>query len=147
MRDVATFRSKNTGIERLVFRELRARGVHFSRHFAALPGKPDIVFKRQKVAVFIDGDFWHGWRFPRWCAKASALLEGKNRDQPFRDQKNFRCLRRNGWTVVRVWEHDVEADLAASRRSNSKEARCNGGCLRSKRGQSQAVTTWILATP
>jgi DNA mismatch endonuclease (patch repair protein) len=111
---MSRIRSKNTGIERLVFRELRARGVYFSRHVAALPGKPDVVFKKLKVAVFIDGDFWHGWRFPRWCAKLQPYWKARIMTNRIRDQRNFRRLRRNGWTVIRVWEHNVEANPLAA---------------------------------
>ena len=79
---VSRIRSKNTRIETTVFRELRARGVHFSRHVASLSGSPDVVFKRERVAVFIDGDFWHGWRFSRWCEKLRPILERQDSQEP-----------------------------------------------------------------
>jgi DNA mismatch endonuclease, patch repair protein len=110
---MSRIRSKNTGIERIIYHELRAHGVHFSRHVASLPGKPDVVFRRQKVAVFIDGDFWHGWRFPLWHEKLQPYWRAKIAMNRARDQRNFRRLRRKGWTVVRIWEHDVKRDLSA----------------------------------
>jgi DNA mismatch endonuclease (patch repair protein) len=73
-------------------------------------GRPDIVFEREQIAVFIDGDFWHGWRFPLWEHKLSHHWKdkiGKNRN---RDLRNFRALRRKGWRVLRIWEHQVESD-------------------------------------
>jgi DNA mismatch endonuclease (patch repair protein) len=109
---MSRIRSKNTGIERTVFRELSARGVRFSKHVAKLPGKPDVVFKRQKVVVFIDGDFWHGWQFPRWRAKLRPYWRVKIERNRNRDRKNFRRLRQKGWTVIRIWEHNVETDLS-----------------------------------
>ena len=51
-------------LEKLVQRELRARGLRFRCHVRTLPGRPDIVFPRERVALFVDGDFWHGWRLP-----------------------------------------------------------------------------------
>jgi DNA mismatch endonuclease (patch repair protein) len=57
---------KDGSLEVLVQLELRARGLKFRRHLRALPGGPDIVFPKQKVEVFVDGDFWHGWGLPAW---------------------------------------------------------------------------------
>ncbi len=110
---MSRIRSKNTGIERAVFRELRARGVHFSRHVESLPGKPDIVFKSGRIAIFIDGDFWHGWRFPVWRDKLQPYWRAKIARNRERDRRNFRHLRRKGWIVVRIWEHDMKNDLSS----------------------------------
>jgi DNA mismatch endonuclease (patch repair protein) len=71
-------------------------------------GRPDIVFRQAKVCVFLDSDFWHGWQYPRW----KHLLKTefwrtkihKNRE---RDKAVTRKLRRQGWTVIRFWEHDL----------------------------------------
>ena len=52
---------KNGSLEKLVQRELRSKGLRFGCHSRNLPGRPDIVFYREQVAVFVDGDFWHGW--------------------------------------------------------------------------------------
>ncbi len=143
---MSRIRSKNTGIERLVFRELRARGVYFSRHVAALPGKPDVVFKKLKVAVFIDGDFWHGWRFSRWCAKLQPYWKARIMTNRIRDQKNFRRLRRNGWTVIRVWEHEVEANpLAAVELDPSKKARGCCGVFEATAEKSKRAITWNIS--
>jgi len=76
-----------------------------------LPGKPDIVFPRAKIAVFVDGDFWHGYRFPTWEHKLSQFWKDKIRKNRERDKRNFAKLRRMGWRVIRVWQHSIEADL------------------------------------
>lgn len=102
---------KNTRPERTVFLELRRRGVYFSKHAKDLPGRPDICFRRIKLAVFIDGDFWHGWRFPLWQHKLSPRWRDKIAATRKRDQRNVCRLRSLGWTVVRIWEHQVETDL------------------------------------
>ena len=65
---------KDGSLEKLVQRELQSRGLRFQRHVRALPGRPDIVFRKEKGAVFVDGDFWHGWRLPVWEHKPSPIL-------------------------------------------------------------------------
>jgi len=105
---MSRIRGKDTGPERTMAKALRKAGLRPKRHDARLPGRPDFVFARAKVAVFVDGDFWHGWRFPAWEHKLTPFWRekiGKNRE---RDKRNFRRLRRDGWTVIRIWEHDVE---------------------------------------
>lgn len=94
-------------LEKLVQRELRARGLKFRRHVRNLPGKPDIVFPKEKVAVFVDGDFWHGWRLPTWEYKLSKFWHDKLRANRARDQRNFRRLRADGWKVIRIWQHNL----------------------------------------
>jgi DNA mismatch endonuclease (patch repair protein) len=86
--------------------------LQFQTNVGALPGKPDVVFARVRVAVFCDGDFWHGrrWRVRReklsrgangayWVAKIEANIK--------RDRRNRRALRRLGWRVLRVWESEI----------------------------------------
>ncbi len=106
-------RSRDTGLERLVRAELRRQGLRFTTHAKALPGRPDIVFAAARVAVFVDGDFWHGYRFPVWRDKLPPFWRAKIAANRARDTKNFRKLRRIGWTVVRVWQHACRRDLDA----------------------------------
>ena len=102
---------KNGSLEKLVQRELRGRGLRFRRHVRRLPGSPDIVFIEKKLAVFVDGDFWHGWRLPSWERKLSPFWRDKLRANRARDQRNFRKLRSFGWKVVRLWQHQVKRDV------------------------------------
>lgn len=104
-------KGKNTTVERIVRSELHKQGLRFRKHVTRLPGKPDIVFAKEKVAIFIDGDFWHGYHFPRWEHKLQPFWKNKVAETRKRDQKNFRKLRRMGWKVIRIWEHDVKKDL------------------------------------
>ena len=108
---MARVRSKDTGIEIAVRGALHARGLRFRKHARWLPGTPDIVFPRQRVTVFVDGDFWHGWQFPRWRHKLTPRWAQKIDANRRRDCRNFARLRRRGWLVLRVWEHDVVSDL------------------------------------
>lgn len=104
-------RSLDTGLERLVRSALHRRGLRFRKHVRDLPGRPDIVFRTAQVAVFLDGDFWHGYRFPLWQHKLSAFWRTKIAMNRARDARTFRRLRRMGWTVVRVWQHSSRKDL------------------------------------
>ena len=104
---------KDGSLEKLVQHELRARGLRFKRHVRVLPGSPDIVFPEQKLAVFVDGDFWHGWRLPAWERKLSPFWRDKLRTNRARDQRNFRRLRALGWKVIRLWQHQVQSDIRA----------------------------------
>lgn len=104
-------RGRDTGLERLVRSALHRRGLRFRKHVRALPGRPDIVFTTERVAVFLDGDFWHGYRFPLWERALSAFWRRKIAANRERDRRNFRRLRRLGWRVIRVWQHASRADL------------------------------------
>lgn len=108
-------RSKDTTPERVLRSALHRRGHRFRKHVRSLPGSPDVVFPTKRVAVFVDGDFWHGYRFPAWeQSLPSDYWRDKISGNRRRDRRNFAKLRRMGWTVIRVWEHTVKADLAAA---------------------------------
>ena len=104
-------KGRDTGLERLVRSELHKRGLRFRKHTGKLPGKPDIVFVNKKIAVFLDGDFWHGYRFPLWKRKIPKFWQKKIGETRKRDQRNFAKLRRMGWRVIRIWENSIEKDL------------------------------------
>lgn len=106
-------RGKDTSLEIAVRSALHRRGLRFRKNVSALPGRPDVVFPRYKVAVFIDGDFWHGYRLHYWADKLSPQWREKIEQTRRRDRANRTALRRMGWTVVRVWGHEVKRDLAA----------------------------------
>jgi DNA mismatch endonuclease (patch repair protein) len=112
---MSKIRSENTKVEKLIFRELRKRGIYFQKHYKKVRGKPDIALPSKKKAIFIDGDFWHGRNFQKqkkrlpkkyWLAKIEKNVRN--------DQKNRLALRRVGWEVLRVWEHRIEKDFEGS---------------------------------
>lgn len=107
-RVMSRIRGKDTGPERAVAEILESLGLALERHCADLPGRPDFVDRKRKLVVFVDGDFWHGWRFPLWRHKLSPKWQKKIDDTRSRDRRNHRRLRSQGWTVVRIWEHQVE---------------------------------------
>lgn len=104
-------KGKDTGIELRVRSELHKRGLRFRKHVKDLPGRPDIVFSRAQVVVFVDGDFWHGYRLSSWEHKVADFWKEKIKKNRERDAKNRRRLRVMGWTVVRLWQHQVEKDF------------------------------------
>jgi len=106
---MSKIRSKNTKAEILVFRELRKQGIYFQKHYNKAHGKPDIALPRKRKAIFIDGDFWHGYQFKKqkerlpkkyWIAKIEGNIK--------RDRKNKMLLRKDGWQVLRIWEHELK---------------------------------------
>ena len=106
-------KGRDTGLERVVRSELHKRGYRFRKHVKNMPGKPDIVFVTKKVVVFLDGDFWHGYRFPQWEKTLAKFWRNKIGETRKRDQRNFAKLRRMGWQVIRIWEHSIKNDLDA----------------------------------
>jgi len=98
---------KNGPLELQVQRQLRSEGLRFRRHVSSLPGSPDIVLTADRIAIFVDGDFWHGWRLPEWEHKLTTFWKEKLRANRARDQRNFRRLRALGWRVIRAWQHEV----------------------------------------
>jgi len=108
---MSCIRSKNTKPERTLRSMLHRAGMRFRIHVADLPGNPDIVFTRVRIAIFVDGDFWHGYRLPKWEHKLlKPYWKNKIMRNRERDQKNRTILRSMGWKVVRIWEHRLKKD-------------------------------------
>lgn len=105
---MARIRSAETAPERMLRSLLFRRGLRFRKNCKQLAGCPDIVFAAAKVVVFVDGDFWHGWRFPTWRQNLEPYWQRKIECNRQRDRRRSAQLRRSGWRVVRVWEHDVK---------------------------------------
>lgn len=110
---MSRIKGKDTGLEVRVRSALHRRGLRFRKHVKELPGRPDIVFNKARVAVFVDGDFWHGYRFPSWEDKVSDFWKKKINKNRERDAANHRRLRQMEWTVIRLWQHEVEEDFDA----------------------------------
>jgi len=105
-------RSSGSVAERMFMKELRRQKIYFAKNVKSLVGKPDVVFRRKKIAVFIDSDFWHGnpklFRMPKtnidyWRNKICTNIN--------RDKKVNKELKFQGWTILRFWEYDVRRKL------------------------------------
>lgn len=107
---MSSVRSKNTKPEQIAFAELRARGVPFRKHYERAVGKPDIARPRKKLAVFVDGDFWHGRELARVRQKygEGSPWVVKLQRNVTRDREQVRALQEADWLVLRVWESDIK---------------------------------------
>jgi DNA mismatch endonuclease (patch repair protein) len=107
-------RRSDTMHERLLRSALWRRGLRFRKNFNNLPGKPDIVFTSARVAVFCDGDFWHGRNWRRLSSRLkrranAAYWHQKIRSNMDRDRRTTGLLNELGWYVVRLWESEIRA--------------------------------------
>jgi DNA mismatch endonuclease (patch repair protein) len=108
-------RGRDTGPELLLRRALFALGVRGWRcHRANLPGKPDIAFGRSRLAVFVDGAFWHGHPSRYWQGRSGPYWDAKIARNQARDRRVDAELQAQGWSVLRLWDFEVEADPAAA---------------------------------
>jgi DNA mismatch endonuclease, patch repair protein len=121
-RVMSRIRGRDTGPERMVADGLAALGLAFESHARDLPGRPDFVLRDIKVVIFVDGDFWHGYRFAHWRDKLTPAWELKIEGNRKRDTCNLRLLRSQGWKVVRIWEHQLERNARACLRRIAKIA-------------------------
>lgn len=104
---MSRIRSKNTKPEVFVFEELKKLGLAFETHHS-LPGKPDIVFSKEKVAVFIDGEFWHGKYLKKIKHRLSDYWVTKITNNRKRDRKNRKLLKSDGWHIIKLWDDDIK---------------------------------------
>ena len=124
-------RGRNTGPEMTVRRLLHALGYRYRLHGRELPGKPDIVFRNRKVAVFVHGCFWHRHD----CGLAYVpktrpdFWRRKFEGNVARDQRTTRELEATGWRVVVVWECQL-SDLTALGRTLARAIGPPGGPIR-----------------
>lgn len=127
-RMMSGIRGKNTTPELLVRKYLHGRGLRFRLHAKNLPGKPDLVFPKYKAVVFVHGCFWHQHPRCKLATMPASNVEfwkqklGANRE---RDQRNKRMLKALGWSVLTVWECQLDdrhlSDLAEKIKANDKE--------------------------
>lgn len=102
-------RGKNTQPEMLVRRLLHAMGYRYRLHARELPGKPDIVFRRRRIAIFVHGCFWHRHpdpecRLARMPKSRVDFWQPKLEGNRMRDEANVAALEAMGWKVLLVWE-------------------------------------------
>lgn len=116
---MSSIKSKNTEPEMILRKALWAQGFRYRVNYKKLPGKPDVVFTRKKIAVFCDGDFWHGHN---WALRGIPSLEDelatysdfwreKILRNIARDKENTAKLEQDGWIVIRLWESEIRSNL------------------------------------
>ena len=121
-------RKRDTQPEVLLRRALWRMGLRYRVDAADLPGRPDVVFRREKVAVFCDGDFWHGRDLPARIAKLAIghnapYWVAKIETNVARDRRHDAALAADGWLVLRYWESEVLRDAATLAASVLKAVR------------------------
>lgn len=115
-KNMKSIKSKDTSIETKLRKALWEKGYRYRKNYKELPGKPDIVLTKYKIAIFCDGEFFHGkdWEIlkPRlengdnseyWVKKIARNIE--------RDEKVDKQLLFLGWTVIRFWGKDIKRDV------------------------------------
>ncbi|MGX9855065.1 very short patch repair endonuclease [Limimaricola variabilis] len=105
-KNMAAIRGKNTKPEIIVRRELHARGFRFRLHAKRLPGKPDLILPKYKLAIFVNGCFWHGHncKYFKWPRTKESFWEQKICKNIERDHRNEEGLLLQGWRVCLIWE-------------------------------------------
>jgi DNA mismatch endonuclease (patch repair protein) len=111
---MSKIRSKGTKFERNFIAALKSKTKkRFKSNVKELKGKPDIVFEKYMICVFLDSDFWHGWQYPRWKhLLKNDFWRNKIEANRNRDKRNNACLKRKGWQVIRIWEHNINLNMA-----------------------------------
>ena len=107
-RNMQNIHSRDTTIELLLRKALWHKGVRFRVHDKRIIGKPDISIKKYKLAVFCDGDFWHGNCSGRKVGTNTQYWEQKIQRNRERDLEQTIMLRDAGWTVLRYWGTDIK---------------------------------------
>lgn len=114
---MAAVKGKNTRPERLLREALFPLGLTaWSNNNDNLPGKPDLVFADQRVAVFVDGAFWHGHPSKYWQGRSGPYWDRKIAGNQERDKRVDAELQALGWTVLRLWDFEIEQDAASAAR-------------------------------
>jgi len=114
-KSMSHIRSNNTSIEILLRKALWHEGIRYRKNVKTLPGKPDIVIKKYKIAIFCDGELWHG---KDWEKRKETIKTNRNYWIPkierniTRDNENEKKLKNKGWIVLRFWGKEIKKNLA-----------------------------------
>lgn len=112
---MSRIRGKNTGIDRTMKSILEGLGCSYEM-YPKMDGNPDFVIAGGRIAIFCDGDFWHGYRYHEKKKPAKKFWRDKIDGNIRRDKRTSRRLRSHGWSVLRFWEHDIESNPEKCRR-------------------------------
>jgi len=119
---MSRIRSTNTQIELIFRKALFQHGLRGYRVHRQMLGNPDVTFMKHKLAIFIDGDFWHGYNWKvRGKVPPKKYWQEKIQRTIDRDKVITRKLRKKGWKVLRFWEHQVKDNLAGCIKKVRKE--------------------------
>ena len=114
---MSRIRGKDTSIEKMLSKALWHRGLRFRKNSPYIYGHPDISIRKYKIAIFCDGDFWHGWN---WEERKDSIKSNRDYWIP-KIERNMQkdievnhALTAMGYTVIRVWEHEIRKNPDAA---------------------------------
>lgn len=107
---MSKIRSRDTKLEKKFIASLKkVTYKKFQTNVTTIKGKPDVVFQRNRICIFLDSDFWHGWQYPRWKhLLKNDFWREKIESNRERDRRISAYLRKNNWAVLRFWEHELK---------------------------------------
>lgn len=111
---MANVKLKGGEAENLLAKSLWNRGYRYWRNYKKLPGSPDIAIKKQNIAIFVDGEFWHGYDWERkktTIKRNRAYWVEKIEENMNRDIRNDKELKSLGWIPMHFWSKDVLKDV------------------------------------
>lgn len=112
---MSRIRSKNTKIDLSMREILSDLNIHHEM-YPRMNGSPDFILRERKIAIFCDGDFWHGYKYHEKKKLSKKFWREKIEGNMARDRVVSGRLRRCGWSVLRFWEHDIEDNPDKCRR-------------------------------
>jgi len=113
-KNMQAVKCKGSLIETMLARELWKRGYRYRKNDKKVFGKPDLTFKKYKIAIFVDSEFWHGrnWETKKNDHKSNIDFWHKKIERNIiRDQEVNNYLVKNGWTVLRFWGKEIKSEL------------------------------------
>ena len=105
--NMSQVRSRNTKPELFIFSVLDNLSVSYEKHYKIL-GRPDIAFPEKRVAVFVNGEFWHGRNYKSESGSYPEFWKNKIGENIKRDRKNYKLLKVEGWKVIKLWDKNIK---------------------------------------
>ena len=113
-KNMSRIRGKDTSIEVKLRKALWHKGIRYRKNYKKIPGRPDIAITKYKIAVFVDGEFWHGYDWENRKGKLKSNRDywiEKIEENIARDKRNDKLLQESGWITIHFWEKEVNKDL------------------------------------
>jgi len=126
---MSRIRGTNTKIDLKMKEILNEIGYKYEM-YPKMFGNPDFIIKRKRIAIFCDGDFWHGYKYKEKKKPAKKFWKDKIKGNMARDVRISRKLRRDGWSVLRFWEHNIERRPDICRRRILRKIKTYSGITR-----------------
>ena len=114
--NMSRVKSKDTKIEVSLRKALWKAGIRYRKNYKKIPGSPDIAITKHRIAIFCDGEFWHGkdWLTKKGSIKSNSEFWTEKIERNMkRDSETDRALNSIGWTVMRFWGADIQKNLSS----------------------------------